>query len=398
MPIHRFLELFGGETLPQVFFAGGRVNLIGEHTDYNGGHVFPCALKMGTYCLIRKREDALIRGSSLNFSPGKIEESGLTGLKPTGSWLDHCLGVVQALQKRGLPLPSGFELLVWGNLPQGAGLSSSASLEVALGAALREVYHLPLSNEDLAHVGQEAENDYIGLHCGILDSFAIAMGKEGQGLLLDTRTLEYQHCPVELGAYTLLLMDTCKHRELASSAYNERRRQCEEALACLQKELGVEYLCEVTPEIFEQKQGLIEDEVLRKRARHAAYENKRTLDAYEALNRGDLVAFGKLLNESHASLRDDYEVSCEELDTLVDTACSCPGVLGARMMGGGFGGCALALVHKEELTAVEEKVQAVYVQAFGHEARFYPAQTGGAPGEVEPEVLETAYAAENSDL
>lgn len=393
MLTERFLELFGGSTLPGVFFAGGRVNLIGEHTDYNGGHVFPCALKMGTYCLLRKREDAIIRGSSLNFSPGQITESRIDALKPTGSWLDHCLGVVQALQKRGIMLLGGFELLVWGNLPQGAGLSSSASLEVALGAALRDVYQLPLSNEDIAHVGQEAENDFIGLHCGILDSFAIAMGKKGQGLLLDTRTLEYQYCPVELGAYTLLLMDTCKHRELASSAYNERRRQCEEALSCLQKELAVEHLCEVTPESFEGHKHLIADPVLRGRARHAVYENKRTLDAYEALTHGDLVAFGQLLNESHASLRDDYEVSCQELDTLVETACGCPGVLGARMMGGGFGGCAIALVHKQAVEEVQEKVQAVYTATFGHEARFYAAETGGAPGQVPAEVLENAYTA-----
>lgn len=387
MLIHRFLELFEGEALPQVFFAGGRMNLIGEHTDYNGGHVFPCALKMGTYCLIRKREDTLIRCASVNFPEQGVQECDLLELKPVGSWMDHCLGVVDALKQRGVKLPAGFELLVWGNLPRGAGLSSSASLEVAFGAALRGVFDLPLSNEILAHVGQEAENGFIGLHCGILDPFAIAMGREEQGILLDTRTLAYQYCPVELGEYTLLLMDTCKHRELASSAYNERRQQCEDALACLQKELEVQYLCEVTPEIFEQKQGLIEDEVLKKRARHAVYENKRTLDAYEALNRGDLVAFGQLLNGSHASLRDDYEVSCEELDMLVDTACSCPGVLGARMMGGGFGGCALALVHKEKLSAVVEKVQAVYVQAFGHEACFYPAQIGGEPGEILPEAI-----------
>ena len=379
-----FAEKFGGEELPRAFFAGGRVNLIGEHTDYNGGHVFPCALTMGTWCLLRLRRDRQLRFFSANFSEWGILYGSLDELayaKKAG-WSNYCAGMLWTMAQRGIFIPLGFDMLVWGNIPSGAGLSSSASLEMAMGEALRQVYGLEFSNTTMALLGQQTENDFIGLRCGIMDQFAIAMGRKNCGIYLDTSSLSYRYCPVELGEYGILIMNTMKRRGLTGSKYNERRSQCEHALQQLQQKLSIRTLGELDEASFEANCTLITDPAERRRARHAVYENRRTMAAVEALEHRNLPAFGALMDESHRSLRDEYEVSCPELDTLVEAACSQKGVLGARMTGGGFGGCAIALVCRNRMEQVIRSVQETYTNAIGHGAEFYPASVGGGPKEI----------------
>lgn len=382
--IRRFFEIFGGERLPRCFFAGGRINLIGEHTDYNGGHVFPCALTMGTYCLLRPRVDSSLRMYSENFPETGMLSCKLDAIEKDGSlgWGNYVLGMLFALKEKGITLPKGFDLLLYGNIPNGAGLSSSASLEVAVGEALRSSFRLSFSNVELALMGQRAENGFIGVNTGIMDQFAIAMGQPKKAVFLDTATLKYSYVPLELKDYSILIMNTKKQRGLGESKYNERRSQCEHALKQLQTLVDTESLGALTPEQFEACKQAVADPVERKRAKHAVYENARTLQGLKALERGDLTAFGRLVDESHISLRDDYEVSCTELDTLVEAAREQQGVIGARMVGGGFGGCAIAIAKTEGIQGIIEAVQTRYTQKIGHEAEFYIASVGGGPREL----------------
>ncbi|WP_392425503.1 galactokinase [Dolosigranulum pigrum] len=374
----KFKELYN-EALAGVFFAPGRVNLIGEHIDYNGGHVFPCGITQGTYVAIGRRDDRTIHCYSMNFSDKGVMKTSLDQLvyaKEDG-WINYVKGIVKYLQEAsGQQLDDGFNLVVYGNIPNGAGLSSSASIELAVGLAVDQIYGLAVDRLTLIKLGQRVENEFFGLNTGIMDQFAIGMAQADQAIFLDTNTLEYSMVPADFKDHVILIMNTNQRRELADSKYNKRRQQCEQALADLQTELDIQTLGDLSSEAFEQHKQLITDEVLRRRAKHAVYENERTLQAKEALTAGDLSAFGKLLDESHRSLRDDYEITGEALDTIVSEAWQQESVLGARMTGAGMGGCAIALVHKDQAEAVIQAIGPAYQEAIGLEAEFYIAEVG----------------------
>ena len=342
-----------------VCFAPGRVNLIGEHTDYNGGHVFPCAVDMGIYCAASRRYDGVLRFYSENFSDSGIVAYSIADLSKKGCWADYPAGVIRAFKSFGYPPGSGADFFFCGDLPDGSGLSSSAALEVVTGTALKELFSISVTPQEIALIGQFAENRFIGVNCGIMDQFASAAGKRGNAVLLNSATLEYEYAP--LGKAALVIVNSGVKHSLASSAYNDRRRECESAA----KALRVDFLCSLTPEEFENKKQLIADDICRKRARHAVYENARVIGSAKALKSGDLTRFGALMNESHRSLRDDYEVSCDELDFLAETAQSINGVYGSRMTGGGFGGCTVSLMEQSTVEAFKEKIKSAYQNRFG---------------------------------
>ena len=372
-------KIFGGDGQAELFFSPGRVNLIGEHTDYNGGHVFPCALTIGTYGVVRKRADRKLRLYSMNFSGTGIWETSLDELTPCPEdrWTNYPKGVLWALQEKGYEVPFGFDLLVYGNIPNGSGLSSSASLEVLIGTIAKKFYGLDmLTMEEIAKIGQYSENHYNGVNCGIMDQFAVAMGKKNHAIYLDTATLEYEYAPLELGDARIVIACSNKKRGLADSAYNTRRSECETALQELQQVVKVDTLGDLSEEEFEQYKDAIKDPVRVRRARHAVYENQRTRKAAEALKKGDLAEFGRLMNESHVSLRDDYEVTGIELDTLAETAWEQPGVIGSRMTGAGFGGCTVSIVKNDAIDAFIENVGRKYESVIGYAADFYVVEAG----------------------
>nr|WP_304216851.1 galactokinase [Fredinandcohnia onubensis] len=374
---NRFIEIFN-ETDYRSFFAPGRINLIGEHTDYNGGHVFPASITKGTYALARKRDDEKIRMYSMNFEELGVIEFDLRDLvyNKAHDWANYPKGMLRYLREKGYEIETGVDVLFYGNIPNGAGLSSSASIELVSGVMFEKLFNLEINRVELVKIGQLVENKFIGVNSGIMDQFAIGMGKKNAGILLDCDTLKYEYAPIELDEHLILIMNTNKRRELADSKYNERRSECEQALAQLQKELDAQALGNITSKQFEQHKHLIENETLQKRAKHAIYENERTLDALKALKAGDLVEFGRLLNASHTSLRDDYEVTGKELDTLAEAAWSQEGVLGARMTGAGFGGCAIALVEKDKAQAIIDAVGKIYEETIGYPASFYEVSIG----------------------
>lgn len=374
-----FSKIFGDDGQAELFFSPGRVNLIGEHTDYNGGHVFPCALTIGTYGAVRKRADRELRLYSMNFSGTGIWETSLDELtpRPEDRWTNYPKGVLWALQEKGYEVPFGFDLLVYGNIPNGSGLSSSASLEVLIGTIAKKFYGLDmLTMEEIAKIGQYSENHYNGVNCGIMDQFAVAMGKKNHAIYLDTATLEYEYAPLELGDARIVIACSNKKRGLADSAYNTRRSECETALQELQQVVKVDTLGDLSEEEFEQYKDAIKDPVRVRRARHAVYENQRTRKAAEALKKGDLAEFGRLMNESHVSLRDDYEVTGIELDTLAETAWEQPGVIGSRMTGAGFGGCTVSIVKNDAIDAFIENVGRKYESVIGYAADFYVVEAG----------------------
>ncbi|MCR2823005.1 galactokinase [Lederbergia panacisoli] len=379
----KFTEIFGEDGEIRTFFAPGRVNLIGEHTDYNGGHVFPCALDIGTTLLARKRDDNLLRFYSMNFPDIGVIESRLDNLlyEEKDDWANYPKGVLDVFQKEGISLPLGVDLLFYGNIPNGAGLSSSASIELATGVMLNELFELKIDQVQLVKYAQKAENEFVGVNCGIMDQFASGMGKEGHAILLDCQTLEYTYSPLQLSDHVLVIANTNKRRGLADSKYNERRSECERALAQLQTELDIQSLGDLTVDEFEAHKYIIENETDRKRAKHAVSENARTLVAVEKLNEGDLEAFGKLMNASHLSLMKDYEVTGEELDALVEAAWN-EDVLGARMTGAGFGGCTINLVNKEKLDDFIKNVGDAYEEATGLKADFYVVGIGDGAREI----------------
>lgn len=373
----KFNEVFKKEKL--YFFAPGRVNLIGEHTDYNGGHVFPCALSFGTHCVFCKRDDKKVRLYSLNFPEKGIIDADLSAISydKKQDWANYPLGVIKTLQNHGYNINQGFELMFWGDIPNGAGLSSSASIELATAVAMNKVFNLYIPQVELVKFCQEAENKFVGMNCGIMDQFAIGMGKEGCAVLLDCNTLNYEYAPLDLKGVSIVIMNTNKRRELADSKYNERRSECERALKELQRKLPIKSLGDLSIDEFEKNKELITNPTDRKRAKHAVYENQRTLQAVERLKAGDLKTFGKLMNESHISLRDDYEVTGKELDTLAEAAWQQAGVLGARMTGAGFGGCAIALVQDADVKHFIDNVGKIYREKTGLQADFYIASVGG---------------------
>ncbi len=377
--LKEFKEKFGSEGDIRSYFAPGRVNLIGEHTDYNGGHVFPCALTIGTYAIVRKREDRNFRFYSTNFESLGVIEASLDNLKYDKAldWTNYPLGVVWAFIEKGYPVDYGFDMLLYGNIPNGSGLSSSASVEVVTGVALRDLFgYDDISMIDIALFGQYSENNFNGVNCGIMDQFAIAMGKKDQAIFLDTSDLSYTYAPIKLANEKIVIACSNKKRGLGDSKYNERRAECEEALAELQTKLDIKALGELSEEEFEANKDLIKSEVRQRRAKHAVYENQRTLKAVEALKAGNLEEFGKLMNASHISLRDDYEVTGIELDTLVENAWEQEGVIGSRMTGAGFGGCTVSIVKTDCVDKFIENVGKAYLEKIGYEADFYVVEIG----------------------
>nr|WP_242839146.1 galactokinase [Lachnospira multipara] len=385
--IEEFEKVFGTSEGVRVFFAPGRVNLIGEHTDYNGGHVFPCAIPLGTYAAIRKREDSKIRFFSLNYDQNGIIETRINNLKfnKTDWWTNYPKGVIDQIKKMGIAFSSGFEMLVYGDLPSSSGLSSSASIEVLTCLSMIRLYGIKLGKIKTALLCQKAENEFCGVNCGIMDQFAIAMGKKDHAIYLDTATLDYKYVPIKLDKIKLVITCSNKKRGLGSSKYNERRAECEDALRMIKESeecANIKTLGDLSIEQFERNKHYITDEVKLRRARHAVYENMRTIWAVEALTNNDIEKFGQLMNESHISLRDDYEVTGEELDALYDAQSKMKGVIGTRMTGAGFGGCAVSLVKEEYVDEFIEKVSKEYTKKTGLVADFYPLSVGGGPREL----------------
>ena len=376
--VEKFQELFGAEGDIRTYFAPGRVNLIGEHTDYNGGHVFPCALTLGTYGIARKREDNKLRFYSVNFERLGVIESSLEDLKPykAAEWTNYPKGVMWAFEERGYKLPNGLDILLYGNIPNGSGLSSSASLEVLTGVILKDMFGFDVSMTDIALIGQFSENNFNGCNCGIMDQFASAMGKKDNAIFLDTNTLQYEYAPVVLEDAKIVIINSKVKHSLVDSAYNDRRNECETALKELQEVVAVQTLGDLTEEAFEKHKDAIKSEIRQKRARHAVYENQRTIRAVEALKENRIEDFGILINQTHRSLRDDYEVSCKEIDILVDLAWETEGVIGSRITGGGFGGCTVSIVKNDAVDGFIKNIGEQYLAKVGHEAEFYVVDIG----------------------
>ncbi len=380
--LEEFSKVFMKDRDVKVYFAPGRVNLIGEHTDYNGGHVFPCALTIGTYAAVREREDMIVNFYSLNF-----KEDGIVSVDiekplvndPKDKWTNYPKGIIWALREKGYEISHGMDIVYYGTIPNGSGLSSSASIEVLTGYILKEMFGLLISNQDIALIGQFSENHFNMVNCGIMDQFAIAMGRKDHAIFLDTASLSYQYAPIKLEDCRIVILNTNKKRGLGDSKYNERRAECEMALSELKTVVNIASLGELTEEQFETYKYAIKDPVRVKRARHAVYENQRTVNAVKALQSNNLEMFGTLMIASHDSLRDDYEVTGVELDTLVEAALNQPGVIGARMTGAGFGGCAVSIVKKEAVDGMIESVRKEYVDKIGYEPDFYVVDIGDGP-------------------
>lgn len=379
--LDEFERVFGSREGAAVYFAPGRVNLIGDHTDYNGGHAFPCALTLGTYGVARKREDRKLRFYSTNFESSGVIMSDLENMKAEekADWTNYSKGVIWAFDERGMKLTCGMDLLLYGTIPNGSGLSSSASVEVLTGFILCDLFNFEVSNQDLALIGQYSENHFNGVNCGIMDQFAIAMGKKDHAIFLDTSDLSYQYVPIHLKGEKIVIACSNKKRGLADSKYNERRAESEKAKEELQQVIGINELGDLTEELFDRYKVAIKDEVRLRRARHAVTENQRTIRAMQVLQEGDITAFGKLMNESHRSLAEDYEVTGVEMDTLAEAAWGQEGVLGSRITGGGFGGCTVSIVKEDKVENFIHNVGKIYKEKIGYAADFYVVDIGGGP-------------------
>ncbi|MDR1656544.1 MAG: galactokinase [Deltaproteobacteria bacterium] len=392
MKTSNFMALFdqvfglsGRETELRLFFAPGRVNLIGEHTDYNGGHVLPCALSMGTYALVAPRTDSSCRIFSQNVpnvEPVKFLITHPWDQAET-NWSRYPRAVLSILGERCLLPAHGLDVLYYGNLPGGAGLSSSASIEVLTGYAFGEVGHLNIDRVELALMCREAENNRVGVKCGIMDQFASSMGRKGQAILLNCDTLEHRYCKLDLPETSLVITNSNKPHTLSASSYNQRWRECETALAILRQKFEVSALCQISGHDFNISVGLIEDGVIRRRAKHVITENQRTLEASVLLENGDLEGFGQLMNASHVSMRDDFEISCREMDVLTELAWSVDGVYGSRMTGGGFGGCTVSLVRNDALEKFKKTVEQGYLSEVGYSPTFYITETSDGAGTIQ---------------
>ncbi|WP_191015803.1 galactokinase [Treponema zioleckii] len=382
--IPEFVKIYGGNAADiKIYSSPARINIIGEHIDYNGGKVFPAAINRYLYVAIRKRNDSKIVYNDVRF-PGTFEFDINDDFKfdKKNDYANYLNGILSQLKAKGCLFPCGFEILMVSNVPAGGGISSSSALECGFAFAVSETFGFNLSRVEIAKLGQMSEHNFMGVNCGIMDQFIIATGKKNYAEKLDCATLEYEYAPLELGDYRFVVMNTNKVRKLSDSKYNERRSQCETVLATLQKNgVKINALCELSPAKWEEVKGFVSDEILLKRAKHCVYENQRVLDAVSALKNGDLVSLGKLLNASHKSLKEDYEVTGIELDTLAETAQKQEGCLGSRMTGAGFGGCAIALVHKDKIDSFIENVQKTYSGVIGYEAGFFACETGDGVSE-----------------
>ena len=376
--LETFKEKFGDEGDIRCYFAPGRVNLIGEHTDYNGGHVFPCALSVGNYGVARKRDDRILRWFNMTYPDDGIQEKSLDDLCPNdnGLWYDYQQGVIWGMQKAGIDIPYGYDMVMFADLPAGSGLSASASIEELAAVIVKDLFRPELSMVDLARFGQVSENEYNGCNSGIMDQFASAMGKKDHAIFLDTATLEYEYVPLNLANEKIVITNSKVKHKLANGSYNVRRQESEDALEDLKKVVDIKTLGDLDEEGFEKYKGAIRDEVRRRRAKHAVYENQRTIKAVAALQRGDLEAFGHLMNEAHISMRDDYEASCEEVDILAEEAWKLPGVIGSRITGGGFGGCTVSIVKNDYVDNFTRALRDVYKERTGLEAEFYIVDAG----------------------
>lgn len=373
-----FIKKFGNGGDIRGYFAPGRVNLIGEHIDYNGGHVFPCALNVGTYCIARKRNDHKIYLYSDNCKRAGVRAASIDDIRylKQNGWINYPLGVIHTFGLKGRKIDSGLDLFFYGDIP-GSGLSSSASREVVVGVRLKDRFGFDVSLKDIALIGQYSENHFNGRNCGIRDQFASARGKEDNAIFLDCSTLSYEYVPFVLEGVSLVVANSNKPHSLAQSHYNERRRECERALKDLQKELPIKNLCDLTPIQFETYKHLIQDDICLKRASHAVYEEQRTKDAVTALRKGDLVTFGVLRNESGDSLRYNYDATCFEIDTLVEEARKQRGCLGSRETGGGWGGNTVSLVRNENVHSFFCNVVRIYLQKTGRKAKLHVMTAGG---------------------
>lgn len=369
-----FREKFGAAQT-HAYFSPGRVNLIGEHTDYNGGHVFPCAISLGTYALVAPRTDGISRLYSMNLPEQGVVQFPMHGAVKSDAygWANYPIGVVRVMEDAGHRAAHGFDIVLYGTLPNGAGLSSSASIEVLMAVILNDELNLGIDMVELVKFSQKAENEFVGMNCGIMDQFAVGMGKKDCAILLDCNTLSYRYSKLALDGCSIVITNTNKTHSLVTSAYNERRAQCESALKALQKVKPIKALGELTNAEFDAIASAIPDLVERRRARHAVYENNRTLEAVKALEANDVKRFGELMNASHVSLRDDYEVTGPELDTLAELAWQQDGVLGSRMTGGGFAGCTVSIVRDAAIPAFEKNVGDAYTAKIGYAPSFYVA-------------------------
>ena len=369
-----FREKFGAAQT-HAYFSPGRVNLIGEHTDYNGGHVFPCAISLGTYALVAPRTDGISRLYSMNVPEQGVVQFPMHGAVKSDAygWANYPIGVVRVMEDAGHRAAHGFDIVLYGTLPNGAGLSSSASIEVLMAVILNDELNLGIDMVELVKFSQKAENEFVGMNCGIMDQFAVGMGKKDCAILLDCNTLSYRYSKLALDGCSIVITNTNKTHSLVTSAYNERRAQCESALKALQKVKPIKALGELTNAEFDAIASAIPDPVERRRARHAVYENNRTLEAVKALEANDVKCFGELMNASHVSLRDDYEVTGPELDTLAELAWQQDGVLGSRMTGGGFAGCTVSIVRDAAIPAFEKNVGDAYTAKIGYAPSFYVA-------------------------
>ncbi len=375
-----FKRVFGREAQGE-YFAPGRVNLIGEHTDYNGGHVFPCALTIGTYAAAAKNTDNMLRFYSMNFEEKGVIVADLADLKKEEAhdWANYPKGVLKVMRDAGYPVDAGMDIVYFGNIPNSSGLSSSASVEVLTAYVARELFGFDVDFVEIAKLSQKAENEFIGVNCGIMDQFSIAMGKEGHAIFLDTADLSYEYAPIALKDAKIVIASSNKKRGLGDSKYNERRGECEAALERLKTVLDIKSLGELSEEEFEKNRSVIADPVKERRAKHAVYENQRTIKAVAALMANDIEEFGKLMIASHESLRDDYEVTGTELDTLVSAALSQEGVIGSRMTGAGFGGCTVSIVRTGAVDAFIKNVGGIYKDKIGYAADFYVVDAGCGP-------------------
>jgi len=374
-----FARIFGNHGKKYAFFSPGRVNLIGEHIDYNGGNVFPCAINLGTYGIARERKDNKCRLYSLNIKKYGMKEFHIDDIQKeiNDGWVAYEKGVVKAFTEWGVQFTKGFDLLIFGNIPNGSGLSSSASVELLTSVVLKELNNLDIDMVEMIKLSQTAENHYVGVQSGIMDQFAIGMGKKNHAILLNCDTLEYKYAPLLLKDISIVVGNTIKKRGLADSKYNERRASCEEALKIFQDNgIKINYLCDLSMKEFDEVKGLLKDEILLKRATHVVSENERAKEAVKKLEKGDLDGFGKLMNESHLSLKNDYEVTGIELDTMVELAWNTEGVIGSRMTGAGFGGCTVSLVKNDYIENFKKAVGENYSKKIGKNPEFYVINTG----------------------
>jgi len=379
----KFYEKYGNRSdKPVLFFSPGRVNLIGEHTDYNGGFVFPCALNYGTYLLIRKIKTNTLKFSTINFNEdSQTELNGIfsnTGKK----WINYPLGVINEFIKKGIKL-SGLEFLYYGDVPNGAGLSSSASIEMVTAVALNEFFNAAFTTLDLVKMSQKAENEFVGMNCGIMDQFAVGFGKKDHAIFLNCDTLFFENVPIILTDCSLIITNTNKRRGLTDSKYNERRSECDKAVELLQKYKPVRNLSELTAGEINILEKYIHDPVIRKRAKHVISENGRVVEAVKVLKNNNIIRFGELMNQSHDSLKDDYEVTGMELDTLVYEGRKLPGVIGTRMTGAGFGGCTISIVRNDDSEKFMTTLSKVYQKKTGMVPDFYQPEIGNGAGRIE---------------